>query len=57
MADSNIFMFTSLVVHNKLATLDSHPIVKDWYELCAAQRGPKKTLEAADAFWASMASK
>ena len=57
LADSNIFLFTSLVVHNKVHNLDSHPEIKDWYELCASQTGPKKVIEAADGFWSMMASK
>ena len=35
-ADSNIFLFTALVVHNGIHNLDKEPIVKEWYENCAA---------------------
>ena len=44
MADSNCFLYVSLSVHNKIASLDAHPEVAKWYELCSQQPGPKRTL-------------
>lgn len=51
LADSNLAVDVSLVVHNKVFDLSDHPEVQKWYDLCIKQKGIKKVLEDADAFW------